>query len=233
VLRKGDGLWTAAQEERKRFLKTEVVDTPDTAFAKEVTRLLSACMHACAPAKDTDVEFVHRGELKVEALYVEEDKTLRTHDEWLARDSAIKALKLQPAATTNWKDSDLIVHIVNKLFRTLLEQLPLANFCSRPGFSGFMRPDLHQSARTERVDVECLIAGQSLADYLRLSKAFDFHACRHCGCLFIDRNGRLDPRSGKKHELPEIEVQIHLTSKCGSLRDQAILVHHGTACTSR
>ncbi|KAL6356080.1 hypothetical protein LRP88_09668 [Fusarium phalaenopsidis] len=77
---------TAKSGQRGRFRSAATVTIPRDQFARQIERMLRACLRACPQTSSSKLEFVQAGCLSLRAFFQEKDGGLvRVHERWLHR----------------------------------------------------------------------------------------------------------------------------------------------------
>ncbi|KAJ0120105.1 hypothetical protein J7T55_000958 [Diaporthe amygdali] len=120
LLRSHGLLWTAEEEEQRRFRAAPYVPVPETTFATSVSRLLRACIRACPQTTEMAMSFVQAGQLHLQLSFSEDEQLFRIHERWLRMDTAINELALDD----DLEEINIVWYTVKSLFSDALEQLP-------------------------------------------------------------------------------------------------------------
>ncbi|CAK7215016.1 hypothetical protein SCUCBS95973_002332 [Sporothrix curviconia] len=205
ILRKYDLVHTAEDEELRRFTAAAEATIPDTAFATSLQRLLHACFRACPQTDGISLQFVEAQQLDLQLSYSEDECLFRINDRWLSAEGARAELDLVGMQS----GADILYLAVKSLFADALEQLPLELFTVQ---------DDGEHSQTQRTPerwrkLAISLAEQRLLNYLMVEK-MSVEPVPGRPALRVTW-----PVDSHRDDDTEIEIQCHLASRCGHLRD--------------
>lgn len=127
----GCALHTAEEEAIKRFLAAQPSQSlPDTAFAREVSRQLRACLKGsrCHTTRSADIQFVQAGTLHVRLLFDHVHNRFLVHDRWLSASQAVDGLGIARDWDPAHDDLHVPLHVAGGLFADMMARIPADRF---------------------------------------------------------------------------------------------------------
>ncbi|KAI8966872.1 hypothetical protein F5Y11DRAFT_7300 [Daldinia sp. FL1419] len=121
---KSCGFRTAEEEATNRFSEGEVIDIPETGFAKSVAQLIRASLGSCTQTASADVIFVKAGSVGLDSFYSYSQNLFKVHGKWLT----IKGAKDELGISTKITEASLLFNITRHLFTDAVNQVPLMLF---------------------------------------------------------------------------------------------------------
>lgn len=127
----GCALHTADEEAIKRFLAAQPIQSlPDTAFAREVSRQLRACLKGsrCHTTRSADIQFVQAGTLHVRLLFDHMHNRFLVHDRWLSASQAVDGLGIARDWDPAHDGLHVPLHVAGGLFADMMARIPADRF---------------------------------------------------------------------------------------------------------
>lgn len=166
-------------------------------------RLLRAPFTCCDQTQRLIVQFVSAGSLGLDTFYAADQRSVKIHDRWLDRDTAIEELGLDHELV---RFSDTVRLTVQKLFFDTAQQLPLELFQDES-------VNRNQTWQRNRAIAQC---DKRVAECLRFQEELEIGVTRLDGSdtLVVKWNPKSEWTAGSK-----ILIQAHHQSTCSQYKD--------------
>ncbi|KAH7272871.1 hypothetical protein B0J15DRAFT_573707 [Fusarium solani] len=194
---------TAKGGQRGRFRSAATVTIPRDQFARQMERMLGACLRACPQTSSSKLEFLQAGCLSLRAFFQEKDgRLVRVHERWLHRAAVMGGFAFLEDVSEVYTS----LHACKLLFKGIVDQL---------GDGAFANPDAQASVGQK--EQQLVLAEERLTEYAHHHSTLTLKTIDKDSTIVVTWEV-LKSSIGD----PSFEVALHDASTCLSLKDKLL-----------